>query len=588
MMTAGGTIFQINPITVEVIRNALPAISDEMSADLQRASYNMMIYEVRDYCCALVAPSGALISQNVGGVSHFVADLGVIVEDCMRRYGAEGIREGDVFITNHQAVAGQHLNNVVVYMPVFVEGRIVCFSMVRAHWVDIGGLSTGFGAGGTVADPWLEGLQLDQLKLVKAGSVNETLINVIRSNVRFPEASLGDMRSQIAACRLGARRVQELYEKYGVEIVDEAIEEIFQTSEARCRNVVSQIPDGVYEASSYLDGSRMEPEPINVRVRVIVKGDEMTIDLSGCSGQRKEALNSRTRAAAMVAYKALTTPDEPVNEGSFRALKVVIPEGNIMMAQFPAPMAGWSQIIPTVVDTIFKAMAPAMPDRIPAAHLGELGGTVIFIGEDPETGQGFVVQSIEGGGWGGRPHEDGESASVSVCQGDVRNAPIESIELRCPVIVEERRLRVDSGGAGRFRWGLGLDTSVRVLVPGRWNLAQPRRRGCPPWGLWGGKPGSIGDRLIYNAETDEFESVDMVRYEVPAGTLVRISTAGGGGWGSPLEREPERVVQDVREGFISVEAAEREYGVVFIGDTLEVDIEGTRARRRALAEGALS
>lgn len=576
---------RINPITLEVIRNALPAISDEMSADLQRASYNMMIYEVRDYCCALVAPNGTLISQNVGGVSHFVADLGVVVDDCMQRYGTDGISEGDVFITNHQAVAGQHLNNVVVYMPVFVQGRIACFSMVRAHWIDIGGLSTGFGAAAMVGDPWMEGLQIDQLKIVEAGSPNQTLFSVIRSNVRYPDASLGDMRSQIAACQLGARRLREVYEKYGVEVVEQAIEKIFQASEERCRNVVSQIPDGVYEASSKLDGSRGEPDPIDIRVRVVVDGSDMTIDLSGCSAQRKEALNSRTRAAAMVAYKAITTPDEPVNEGSFHALRVVIPEGNIMMARFPATMAGWSLIIPTVVDTIFRALAPAMPDRIPAAHLGELGGAVVFFGVDPRTGQGFVVQSIEGGGWGGRPHEDGESASVSVCQGDVRNAPIETIELRCPVVVEERRLRIDSGGAGRFRGGLGVDTTVRCLVPGRWNLAQPRRRACPPWELWGGKPGMIGDRLIYDPQTARFESVDVHRHEVAAGTRVRVSTAGGGGWGSPLEREPERVLRDVRENLVSIEAAEQDYGVIVNREKLEVDAAATVARRHELAKG---
>ena len=197
------TSTQLDPITLEVIRNALPAISDEMSADLRRASYNMMIYEVGDYCCALVAPNGDLIAQNGGGVSHFVSDLGVVVLDAIEQWGEDGFVPGDVLITNHQRVAGQHLNNVVVSMPVFVEEQLVCFSMVRAHWVDIGGLSTGFGAAGAVSDPWMEGLQLDQLKIHEAGVPNETLLRVIRANIRFPEASLGDLRSQIAACGLG-------------------------------------------------------------------------------------------------------------------------------------------------------------------------------------------------------------------------------------------------------------------------------------------------------------------------------------------------------------------------------------------------
>ena len=193
---------KLDAVTLEVIRNALPAVANEMAADLQRTSYNMMIYEVRDYCTALLDTKGELISQNVGGVSHFVADLGVLVVDGMKRYGADGFKPGDVIITNHQAVAGQHLNNVVIYMPYFYKGELLMFCMVRAHWIDVGGSSTGFGAGATVADPWLEGLQLDQLKIYEEGKLNETLYRVIKDNIRFPESSLGDMKSQMAACRL--------------------------------------------------------------------------------------------------------------------------------------------------------------------------------------------------------------------------------------------------------------------------------------------------------------------------------------------------------------------------------------------------
>ena len=194
----------------------------------------------------------------------------------------------------------------------------------------------------------------------------------------------------------------------------------------------------------------------------------MTIDLSGCSAERKAAINSRTYAGARVAYKALTGPLDPVNEGSFRALEVIIPEGNIMMARFPAPMAGWSGIVPTVVDAIVMALAKAMPDRVPAGHHGLLGGAVVFFGMHPKTKRRFVVQSIEGGGWGGRPFEDGESGTVSVCQGDVRNGSIEGIELKCPVVVESRELRTDSCGAGKYRGGLGID--MRVTQPGRGQL----------------------------------------------------------------------------------------------------------------------
>jgi N-methylhydantoinase B len=581
---------QLDPVTLEVIRNALPAIPNEMSADLRRASYNMMIYEVGDYCCALVAPNGDLVSQNAGGVSHFVADLDVVVLDAIEQWGVDGLVPGDVLITNHQKVAGQHLNNVVISVPVFVSDKLVCFSMIRAHWVDVGGLSTGFGAAGAVADPWMEGLQLDQLKVYEAGMPNQTLLKILRANVRFPEASLGDLRSQIAACQLGARRLEELHAKYGTEVISTATEQIFRESEQRCRNVVAGIPDGVYEASSFLDDDgRVRDEPVQIHARVTVSGSDMTIDLSGCSSQRLGAVNSRTRAGALVAYKALTTPREPVNAGAFRALQTVVPEGNIMMATFPAPMSDWSQPIPTVVDTIVKALAPAMVDRAPAAHLGFLGGAVIFTGLDSETGRNFLVQSLEGGGWGGRPHEDGPSASLSVCQGDVRNAPIETIELRCPVVIEERKLRPDSGGAGKHRGGFGIDLMVRNLMPGKWNLSQPRRRRCPPWGLWGGKPGTPPDYLLRTPADRDFRSVDVVLHEVPASTYALIRTAGGGGWGDPNERDPAAVLHDVLEGLVSVEAAENDYGVVIVdGELDELASARLRAKRARATQGARS
>ena len=570
-----------DPVTLEVIRNALPAVANEMAADLQRTSYNMMIYEVRDFCTAMVNVEGELISQNVGGVSHFVADLGVIITDGVKRYGRDGFKPGDVIITNHQAVAGQHLNNVVIYVPYFFEGELLLFSMVRAHWIDIGGTSTGFGAGPDVADPWLEGLQLDQMKIHEAGTLNETLYRVIKDNIRFPESSLGDMNSQIAACRLGVRRMDELFAKYGKGTILAAIGKIFDETEIKCRNVVSRLADGVYEAESFFDDDGVTPdEPVRIHARVSVAAGEMTIDLSGCSGERKAGINSRTLAGARVAYKALTGPLDPVNEGSFRALQVVIPEGNIMMARYPAPMAGWSIIVPTVVETIITSLASAMPDKIPAAHHGLLGGAVVFFGVNPVTQRRFVVQSLEGGGWGGRPYEDGESGTVSVCQGDVRNGSIEGIEMKCPVLVEERSLRRDSGGPGKYRGGLAIDMRVRNFVEGRWNFERARRRGCPAWGLWGGKPGETGGYYLRRAGEDGFRSVDGSRKPVEADSEVIVRTGGGGGWGDPLERDPERVRWDVLEEMISMEAAREHYGVV-LGDDLALDLAATIALRQS-------
>jgi len=573
----------LDPVTLEVIRNALPAISDEMSVDLQRTSYNMMIYEVRDYCTALLDPDGSLISQNIGGVSHFVADLGVVVKDAVARYGRTGFKPGDVLLHNHQATAGQHLNNVVVYAPIFYDDELVAFAMVRAHWVDVGGLSTGFGAGNRAYDPWSEGLQFNQLKIYEGGVVDQKLLAFIRDNIRFPDNAMGDMRSQLAACRLGERRFVELIDRYGKSVVQEAIRRFYAETEQKCRAAVAKIPDGTYEAESYID---WRGKGYDIRVKVIVDGSDMTIDLSGCSPEREGGANSRTYAGAYIAYKALTTPLEPLNEGAFSALKVIIPEGNMMMARYPAFMAGWSMPLPTVVDTILLALAKAIPDRIPAAHSGSLGAALSYSGRDRTRERDFVLMSIESGGWGGRHDADGEDVSMSVCQGDVRNAPIETLEQKGPVVVEERALRPDSGGPGAFRGGLGVRTRIRALVDGRVNVAggDGGRLTCPPWGLLGGGSGVTATTLVKGPGEKDFHHPTSQPLTWPAGTEVLYMTAGGGGWGEPLERDPTRVLRDVQEGYVSTDKARELYGVVLGADDGEVDASATRTLRAQLKQ----
>lgn len=583
---------RLDPVTLEVIRNAFPAIANEMAVDLQRTSYNMMIYEVRDFCTAVVGVDGQLLSQNVGGVSHFVADLGIIVQDAVAQYGLDGFKPGDVLITNHQKVAGQHLNNIVIHMPYFFEGKLICFPVVRAHWIDIGGVSTGFGGGPSVTDPWMEGLQLDQLKIYDAGELDTVLNKLISDNIRFPEASMGDMRSQIAACRLATRRLDDLYQRYGAETMAAGIEQVFEETERKCRNVVESIPDGVYESEAFLDDDGIEEDdPVRIHAKVTVKGGDMTIDLSGCAGERRAAVNSRTMAGARVAYKCLTAPLEPVNEGSFRALDVVIPEGNIMMARYPAPMASWSTPIPTVVDTILSALAPAAPDRIPAPHHGVLGGgAVVFFGRRTDDGRPFVVQSIEGAGWGGRPYEDGESATVSVCQGDVRNGAIESIEIKCPVIIEQRALRPESAGAGKYRGGFGVDVHVRNLVEGRWNLRRSPRTNHPPEGLWGGETAATSSYYLRQPGENDYTEMNVHRHLVPAESDVIVRSGGGPGWGDPLERDPARVCRDVSEQLIDADSAKRDYGVVLETGSLKVDAKATEKLRakKAKARGVIA
>jgi N-methylhydantoinase B len=393
----------------------------------------------------------------------------------------------------------------------------------------------------------------------------------------------------MAACKLAGRRLEELFSRYGRETIHAAIARIFDETELKCRRVVRDIPDGTYEAQSFLDPDGPDKSmTVPIRVKVIVSGDDMTIDLTACSAQRKSALNSRTLAGAYIAYKGITGPLDGVNEGSFRALKVEIQEGNIMMAAFPAAMAGWSRVLPTVIDTILKALAPALPDFVPAAHQGTLGGSMTFFGTypdfgtDPGRGRNFVLQTIEGGGWGGRPNADGESACVSVCQGDVRNSPVETIELKTPVIVDKRSLRNGSGGPGKYRGGLGIETQMTNLMEGRWSLSNAGRRICTPWGIAGGRDGGGSRNYMRGPGDAQFTAMDPVRTLAAPDSSVMVSTGGGGGWGDPLERDPARVRHDVVEEYITAEAARADYGVVIDAKTMMVDEGATQALRERM------
>ncbi len=454
----------INPITVEVVRNAINAYADEMATALCKSAYNMMIYEVRDFCCGLIDTQARMISQNRGGLPIFLADLGIAVKDGIERYGLAGFAPGDVIIMNHGLVCGQHLNNVVIYAPCFHEGRVVAFAASRAHWVDIGGSRVGFGSVETT-EIYQEGLQFRSLKIYEAGKRNETLWQIIHDNVRFADAALGDLRAQIAACQLGNRRYGELLARYGSDAVAAAIATIWDNTEREARAFIAKMPDGVYEAESFLDNDgRTLDVKLRIKVRVIIDGSRMVVDFSGMNDQVPGPTNSGYSgglAAARVAFKCLTLPHASVNEGCFRPLEITLPAGKLLNARPPAALGLWSIPLPTVIDTILKALAPALPDRIPAAHKGDMGGCS-FSGFRPD-GRRFLLMNIFGGGWGGRPREDGESASVSICQGDVRNAPVELQEMQYPFLIERFALRQDSGGAGRHRGGLGVEPHQREL-----------------------------------------------------------------------------------------------------------------------------
>jgi N-methylhydantoinase B len=551
---------KVNPITVEVVRNGINAYADEMATALCKSAYNMMIYEVRDFCCGLIDPQARMISQNKGGLPIFLADLGIAVKDGIDRYGLDGFAPGDVIIMNHGQVCGQHLNNVVIYAPCFHDHKVVAFAASRAHWVDIGGMRVGFGSVETT-EIFQEGLQFRSLKIYEAGKRNETLWQVIHDNVRFPDAALGDLRAQIASCGLGIRRFGELAKRYGPETVEACIHAIWDQTEREARAFIAQVPDGVYEAESFLDNDgRSLDKTLRIKVKVTIDGDRMIVDFSDMNDQVPGPTNSGYSgglAAARIAYKCLTQPRAPVNEGCFRPLEIILPEGKMLNAKAPAALGLWSIPLPTVIDTILKALAPALPDRIPAAHKGDMGGC--SIGGFRADGRRFLLMNIFGGGWGGRPHEDGESASVSICQGDVRSAPVELQEIQYPFLIERFALRADSGGAGRHRGGLGVELTYRALQKAVTNVNCERTKD-PPWGLNGGRPGVVNEAVLTRRDGGEQKLLKATGVPMEPGDRLTFRTAGGGGWGDPAARDPLAIADDLAKGYISPEAARRDYG----------------------------
>jgi N-methylhydantoinase B len=463
---------------------------------------------------------------------------------------------------NHGGVCGQHLNNIVIYTPCFHEGTLVAFAANRAHWVDVGGSRMGFGSYDTT-EIFQEGLQLRSLKIYEAGKRNDSLWQVLEDNIRFPESSLGDLRAQIASCNIADRRLQELYDRYDSATIAASIATIWDQAEAEAREVVTEIPDGIYEAESFLDNDgRDTTTPLRVKTKVTVRGSDMVIDYTGMNPQVNSPLNSGHSgglAAARIAFKCLTLPNAPVNEGCFRPLELISPEGTMVNARSPAAIGLWSVAMPTVVDTILKALAPALPDRIPAAHKADMGGCS-FHGFWEESGKRFLLMNIMGGGWGGKPVGDGESAAMSICQGDVRNAPIEVQEMNYPFLVECHKLRTDSGGAGRTRGGLGVEVRYRCLQATQANINLDRTVDAP-WGLHGGKAGAVNKAIVQRTDGSQETVLKQTNLQLNAGDSVTFLTAAGGGYGPPGERPRDAINSDIEAGFITEEAALRDYGI---------------------------
>jgi N-methylhydantoinase B len=577
----------VDAFTVEVIRSTVVAITDEMKTNLMRTAYNMIIYEAEDFTVGLFDPDGNTISIGLG-LPMFIRGLSDAIKAKLAHWGKPNIHPGDILLTNDPQVMGSHLNHMIFTLPVFHDGELIAFASSMGHWQDVGGV-----LGAVTRDVFSEGLQLPFVKIFKAGRQDPELTAIIRTNCRLPEFAMGDFRAQIAAIRTGERRLARLLERYGAETFKESVKLIFDQSERLARAAVKKIPDGIYDAESFMDDDGVNlGKHIPIKVRVEVRGDEMTVDLSGVSPQVAGPYNSGStagRSASEVAFKFLTTPLLlPINEGSFRPLKVILPPGRVVSATKPAPVRTWMTVPMTVADTIFKALASACPDNVMAGQHADLAAPRTF-GLDPKSGRAFHFPSIlSGGGWGALSDRDGQNATFCINDGDTHNTPVEAGEGKGPIFIAYRKLRQDSGGPGEFRGGLGVAQEVRLLSPGSVQSAMERTI-CAPWGLHGGKD-ALPNRFTIVRNDGSIEKLPTgktsghVMLETGDGFLIEVG--GGGGFWNPFGRDPERVLADVRSGYVSLESARRDYGVMLHrhGRHFELDLEATKRLREEMAE----
>jgi N-methylhydantoinase B len=549
----------VDPITLAVIHHGLISVANQIDANITRTAFSPYIYEYKDYAVGLVDANGGLIAQNSGGMPIFVADsVGMAVRDGLQLYGRERLQHGDVLICNHASVQGQHLNNVVMYTPIFgdlAREVLIGFFAINMHWIDIGGSVP------RSTDIFMEGLQFRSVKLMAAGEESEEIFRIIANNTRFPEQLMGDIASQISGCLAGRDLVMELAARYGLATFQRAVATILDESEASMRAKIRAIPDGLYQSNVALDGDGVGDEALPISIKIAVAGDEITADYSGLPPQVAGCINAGYygggRTTARVAFKYLLAPDEPANEGMFRPLRLILPSGTLLSADPTAPMGNYNRCFPIVIDSFIRAFERALPERVTGGHFGQFAA-LRFMGHRADRSP---LDCIDGGwgGWGAGCDHDGAGPFRTMAHGDTRTIPIELQEALYPFRIEEMSLWQDSGGAGTFRGGLGIRKVYRMLEKCNLRVDFDRQH-CPPWGVHGGKAAPAGRVTVVKPSGERNELFKTKAHPVAPGDIVIMEVGGGGGYGPPERRRRETIRGDLHCGYISARAAEDAYG----------------------------
>ncbi len=574
----------ISPILLEVLWNRLLAVVNEQQVALQRTAFSTIVRETQDLACGVFNTEGAMVAQSLTGTPGHINAMATGMRHLLAAYPPERLSDGDVLLTNDPWMTAGQINDITVATPVFRAGRIVGYFANTCHAPDIGGRILSAEA----REVYEEGLRLPIMKLFRAGRINRDLIKVIRANVRTPDETVGDLYAQTTSNEVGARALLQFMDEFDLDSIDPVSEEIMDRSEEAMRKSIESIPNGVYRHETWSDGFE---KPIKIKVAVTVEDRDLHIDFAGSSPQSKRGINvvfNYTHAYASFAIKAAVSPEVPHNEGAFRPVHVSAPPGSILNCQPPAAVASRHILGHFLPGVIFGALAEPLPLMAPGSDPIWIS---VFRGRPPGRPDLFTFSLFQCGGGGARAVKDGLSATGF--PSGVAGVPAEVTETLSSLIQHRRELRPDSGGPGRFRGGLGQNTEMGCGTEEPWTVsAMVDRISYPPEGLLGGGPGARGELLI----DGEKEGRPKTLLTLQPHQRVRLNLPGGGGFGDPLERKPEKVLADVVEGYVSLAGAERDYGVVvrYIGapeqkvrlpEDYELDMQGTEQVRSARRAG---
>jgi N-methylhydantoinase B len=567
-----------DPITLEILWRRLVSIVDEADASVARTAFSSLLRDAHDYTCMFTDSRGQELVQGTFCTPGQAGAMALGVKKIIQSMPLDAYKEGDVFIVNDPWLLAGHLNDVCVLSPIFFKAKPVAFTACVFHHSDIGGRVSSDNR-----EVFEEGIYIPVTRLYDGGVLNQDLLNMIRWNVRTPEEVTGDIRSQVAANHVCARKIIEMMTEEHLDTLDDLADEIISRTEISMRAAIEKIPDGTYPHKGVIEGAGSRPD-IHIQLAVTVDGSDIHVDFAGTSDQVDWGVNvvyNFTYAYVFMAIKSAFDPDIPINEGAIRPVHMTAPEGSIINCKFPAAVAARMQVGHFMTEMVFNALGQATPERVIAGSGGTPAQTNILYGKRG-SGKPWHTMIIRGGGMGASHSMDGHHCAIFPANG--ANTPVEILESDTPLIVVERGLVRDSGGPGRQRGGIGRQMTLRVptaeesrgIPPGRTTIAvQAGRFVYPPAGIFNGKPGARA-RFLKNDEPADPSGLTFL----DPGDVITFVSAGGGGYGDPMARDPEAVLKDVLYGYVSVEQAKAEYLVVIDPETLALDLDATQNLRR--------